>query len=338
MLLRLHFSVEDLAKVSVARAPDPLWETVLGLQQLTSASPSSAACRTELRHAKDLVEQRQLSGLVRLLATLVPSSGYFPDFLTPTETSAGLAAGLDAMRATPAEFLKREVRQLVAATPPPPASMPWLRGLAHGDRDRMADLTDALRSVYNVLTDAGGAAAEALIEADRDRRATALREGGVHGLLGSFAPIARWQPPVLHVNYPVDRDIHLDGRGLRLVPSYFCQRMPITLADPELQPVLVYPVRDTDQAVTTKNLSAPLLDLLGRTRAGVLVAVRSTSTTGEIALRLRVSPASASEHVHVLTAANLVRSQRAGNQVLHTLTPLGAAMLNGSLGRWLLPR
>lgn len=326
MLLRLHFSVDDLAKVSVAPSPDPLWETTLGLQQLTVPTARSAKIRAE-----KVVRAHEAGGLVRLLATLVPSTGYYPDFLTPPESSAGLVEGLEAVRGTPIEILERETRQLVTTTAPPPASVPWLNGLMRGDRDRLDDLTHALDTVSHVLTDLGGESAEAMVDADRNRRATALREGGVHALLNSLAPIARWQPPVLHVNYPVDRDIDLAGRGLRLVPSYFCRRMPITLADPQLQPVLVYPVDHAGHLVVPENVPGPLLNLLGRTRARVLAAVRSTATTGEIALRLRVSQASASEHVHVLTAANLVRSQRAGNQVLHTLTPLGAAMLVGSL-------
>ncbi|MES9511671.1 hypothetical protein ABWJ92_35620 [Streptomyces sp. NPDC000609] len=34
-MLRVHFTDADLAAVHVALRPDPLWETVLGLQQLT---------------------------------------------------------------------------------------------------------------------------------------------------------------------------------------------------------------------------------------------------------------------------------------------------------------
>ncbi len=332
MLLRLHFTVEDLAKVHVATKLDPLWETTLGLQQLTTTSRSPAVYRAGRRRATELVRERQLSGLIRLLTTLVPDSGYYPDFLTPLEAAEGLAAGLDAVRATPLQSVRREVRQLADTTTLPQASVPWLRDLMRGDRDRMTDLTSALRAAHDVLTTASQeATAEALVEADRDRRATALREGGVHGLLRSLAPIGRWQSPVLHVNYPVDRDIHLAGRGLRLVPSYFCWRMSIALADPGLEPVLVYPVHHREPGLSSNSLPSPLIDLLGRTRAHVLAAVRDTATTGELALRLSVSPASASEHVHVLTAANLVRSQRVGNQVLHTLTPLGAAVLNGGL-------
>ncbi|MGW0561714.1 hypothetical protein ACWDZ4_14150 [Streptomyces sp. NPDC003016] len=40
-----------------------------------------------------------------------------------------------------------------------------------------------------------------------------------------------WRPPVLEVDHPVGRDLQLEGRGLLLIPSYFCWRRPITLID-----------------------------------------------------------------------------------------------------------
>ncbi len=62
-------------------------------------------------------------------------------------------------------------------------------------------------------------------------------------LLEGLRPFAHWNPPYLDVDYPVDRELRLEGRGLMLVPSYFCWRRPMALADPGLDPVLVYPVK-----------------------------------------------------------------------------------------------
>lgn len=52
-------------------------------------------------------------------------------------------------------------------------------------------------------------------------------------------------------------------------------------------------------------------------------------TTGELARRLDISPAGASQHATVLRRAGLVLSTRRRNLVLHTLTPLGRALLGG---------
>ncbi|MEU1301180.1 ArsR/SmtB family transcription factor [Streptomyces shenzhenensis] len=293
-----------------------------------------SALRDWRRRARSVVGQGGPVGSVRMLGALLPARGYFPDFLTPTAAEEGLDAGLEAIRSTPPRRLRAELVQLTGSGPARRRSTPvWMRNLAGGDHDRMSDLTGAIRAVHNSVIVPEWTEAEAWVEGDRARRARTVRDAGVHGLLGSLRPLVRWHPPVLHVDYPVDRDLHLSGRGLRLIPSYFCRRTPIALADPELRPVLVYPVDHSavrPAADPSGTDPQALSALLGRTRARTLVALHDTATTGELARRLRISPASASQHVYVLAAANLVRSQRVGNQVLHTLTPLGAALLCGT--------
>ncbi|GGM86313.1 ArsR/SmtB family transcription factor [Streptomyces fuscichromogenes] len=329
-MLRVHFTADDLARVQVATELDPLWETTLGLQQLIRPGRGTRVFRSWRRQARALVGQRQLAEAVRLLAVLVPGKGAFPDFLNPGAAANGLDAGLDAVRGTPRERLGCELRLLADCGPQGRRTPLWVRDLAAGDRGRMTDLTDVMRAVHGVVTAVDWPEAAALAEADRVLRARRLRDSGVHGLLGSLGPFARWEPPVLHVDYPADRDLRLAGRGLRLVPSYFCWPTPISLVDPELEPVLVYPVDHGAPGAAEAGRQA-LPTLLGHTRARVLTALGDTATTGELARLLRVSPASASQHVHALAAANLVRSHRTGNQVLHSLTPLGTALLSGRL-------
>ncbi|NUP21133.1 MAG: winged helix-turn-helix transcriptional regulator [Streptomyces sp.] len=332
-MLRVHFTAEDLARVTVATELDPLWETMLGVQQLGQAVHGVPALQAWRRRARSVIGQAGAAAAVRMLGALLPTRGYFPDFLTPDAAEHGLRSGLDAIRGTPPGRLRLELGQLAGGARPQRRPPPvWVRNLAYGDREGMADLTHAIRAVHERVIAPDWTEAEARVEGDRARRARTLRDAGLHGLLGSLSPLVRWEPPVLHVDYPVDRDLRLAGRGLRLIPSYFCRRAPIALADPQLRPVLVYPVdhgafraaRDTS-GTTPQALAA----LLGRTRARTLAALHDAATTGELARRLRVSPASASQHVHVLVAANLARSQRVGSQVLHTLTPLGAALLSG---------
>ncbi|MGW9589370.1 helix-turn-helix domain-containing protein [Streptomyces chartreusis] len=333
-MLRVHFTTEDLARVTVATRLDPLWETMLGVQQLAYSGQVMPAMQGWRRRARRVVGQGGPLGSLRMLGALLPARGYFPDFLTPTASEEGLDVGLEAIRGTPPRRLRDELVQLTDSGPARRRSAPvWMRNLAGGDRDRMADLTGAIRTVHDSVIVPEWTEAEARVEGDRARRARTVRDAGVHGLLGSLGPLVRWQPPVLHVDYPVDRDLSLGGRGLRLIPSYFCRRTPIALADPELRPVLVYPIdHSTVRPAADPSGTKPqaLSALLGRTRARTLAALHDTATTGELARRLRISPASASQHVHVLAAANLVRSQRVGNQVLHTLTPLGAALLSGT--------
>jgi DNA-binding transcriptional ArsR family regulator len=123
------------------------------------------------------------------------------------------------------------------------------------------------------------------------------------------------------------RDLRLGGRGLRLVPSYFCWRSPVSLVDEEMPPVLIYPLQRSRPAAPARPADASLAALLGRTRAAALRSLALAATTSELARFLGVSPATATHHTTVLRDAGLITSLRSQNTVLHTLTPLGAAML-----------
>jgi DNA-binding transcriptional ArsR family regulator len=141
----------------------------------------------------------------------------------------------------------------------------------------------------------------------------------------------RWSPPVLEINYPVDHEIHLAGRGLRLIPSAFCWRQPITLIDPDLPPVLVYPVHRSHHWWTATPAggqgSRALAKLLGVTRAACLQVIEDGCTTGELARRVGIAQPTASQHATTLREAGLIATTRFANTVIHILTPLGAGLL-----------
>ena len=159
-------------------------------------------------------------------------------------------------------------------------------------------------------------------------RTRTLLEGGTAALLDGLRPFARWNPPYLEVDYPVERELALQGRGLVLVPSYFCWRRPTALADPSLDPVLVYPVAKPPLDIARAD-EAGLERLLGRTRRAVLVdiAAHCVRTTTEVAQSLRLAPASASYQIGVPRGAGLVVSRRAGKRVEHSATPLAFGLL-----------
>ncbi|MFD0594456.1 ArsR/SmtB family transcription factor [Catellatospora coxensis] len=161
------------------------------------------------------------------------------------------------------------------------------------------------------------------VDADRGLRARTMLESGTEGLLNTLHPTVRFDGSVLEISeYPSNRDVYLEGRGLQLVPSYFkTPSKPVCLFDPELPPVLVYSVHHEARAAVVRSPEA-LAALLGRTRAAVVELLADGSTTTELARRLDVSPAAASQHVAVLREAGLVHSLRDRNTVLHTLTPL----------------
>ncbi|MFJ7160095.1 ArsR/SmtB family transcription factor [Streptomyces sp. NPDC101118] len=323
-MLRIHFTGVDLARVRMAGRPDALWETILSFHRLRDRRDARlfGEWRTETR--------TRLNGETRLLGALIPIRGYFPDFLTPAEGRYGVDLGLDALRGTRASRLRGELARVGAGAP----MVPRLRELAEGGTEQLGRLVTELRAYHRVAVEPYWTHIQAQIEAERAARGRALLDGGADELLSSLPPMLRWRSPVLECDYPVDRDVRLRGRGLLLQPSFFCRRTAVTLADPELPPVLVYPAAAQLSSAATPRGADPgthrtLGKLVGHTRSVVLQAIGDGATTSELARRAGVSLASASQHACVMREAGLVTTLRHGNAVLHTVTPLGAALLKG---------
>lgn len=351
-MLRIHFTGADLIRTQVAAGPDPLWECVFSLQILRARYGRFAFAewrtrvRGELRAARRACQERgtpapgpwRAAGAraTHRLLPLVPDASYFPDFLTPPEGLLGLEAGIEAVTATPAARIGHELGILHDRVGAPE----WARELSGRSARPRAALGRMLADYHRLAVAPYWPRILARARTDRAVRTRALHAGGPEALLRTFRPGMRWTPPVLGLpSHPVDRDLHLGGRGLLLIPSHFCWGRPVPLADPELPPTLVYPMErdplwlDGERATGAVPPEPPrLARLLGGTRAAVLRAVAvaaptSGATTTGLAARLGVSPSAVSQQTTVLREAGLLTSRRHANCVFHHLTPLGEALL-----------
>ncbi|MDG4829612.1 winged helix-turn-helix domain-containing protein [Solwaraspora sp. WMMD1047] len=323
-MIRIHFTERDLVRLRLAGGPDPMWETLLSLHLLQNRTggPIFQQWRNTVR--------RRLSPPLRPLLELAPPYGYSPDFLTPTAGADGVDAGIEALLATPRQRLRTDLRQLAAYRP----LSSWTRSLADGERESLRLLATAVREYHRIAVAPYASRIQAATDAERLARIRVLAATGIEGMISSLHPDLRWRPPVLEVHgFRVTRDVHLDGRGLSLIPSFFCWEQPTLLREPDLPPVLVYPVADrlgplgATATGPAGSPDAPLVALLGPTRAAVLEAVDAGCTTTELAQRVGVSIASASRHASVLRNAGLISTRRLGGSVMHSLRPLGAEIL-----------
>lgn len=175
----------------------------------------------------------------------------------------------------------------------------------------------------------------AAVRADLSVRANSFAHDGIEGFLANLHPQARWNPPILELPYQTDRTVTLNGRGVLLVPSFFCGTPPARLSDPALQPLLIFAVdRSLAGSDGRPARTAPpaLGALVGNTRARALtkIAMGPCSTT-ELATSVGVSVASGSQHATVLRNAGLITSRRSGGVVVHMITPLGEMLATGLL-------
>ncbi|MGV9317754.1 ArsR family transcriptional regulator [Streptomyces sp. NPDC003660] len=323
-MLRFHFSAEDLARTRVAAAPHPLWEIAASLHRFQTPA-GRWAYAAWYRTARERLREAGLESAVRrTLLPLYPRASYWPDFLTPLEGAHGLEAGLTAILATPPARVAAELAALarIRRIPPHLARLP-----EKGPRE---ELVSVLRAYHRTVIEPHEEWMHEGVHTERVRLARHLLDGGTEGLLGGLGPTVRWRHPRLEIGtYPTEHDICLEGRGLLLIPSYFCWKGPVSLADPTLPPVLIYSLHHEPPRAAPGSPSLEVL--LGRARATVLRATAAGATTTEAAHRAGVTPATATHHTTALRDAGLITSHRHGNSVIHTLTLLGATMLSRNL-------
>jgi len=305
-LLRTHFAIS------------PLFELVASVRVLRDPGAHSV-------HLPWVREARaRLAGFDHaLLSALDPAhTHYAPDFVAPPPRTPlpDVHEELERVRATPPDRVRRELEwtfdggEIPAIARPlyddPKAELPALVELMAGYWERaIAPSWERLRAV---------------LEADIRQRARALAGGGALELFAGLDPEVRWHDGALIVDRAYEAEVELAGRGLQLVPAAFGWPRVGAMFDPPWQPALIYPPRGVGDLWAPRPEDPEALgDLLGRRRAGILVALAVEASTTELARRLAASPAGVSEHLGVLRRAGLVRARREGRAVLYSRTAAG---------------
>ncbi|MFE7425653.1 ArsR/SmtB family transcription factor [Streptomyces sp. NPDC057545] len=336
-MFRVHFGQEDLARTRVMDAWGPLGETFLSLTTLQQpAAPAVfGGWRQRVRQSR--------APIAHPAAALF--QGGFVDLFTVTGPATTWEEGLEALRAAGPNLLGQELAGARVLREHHTGRSDRWTGLAWGnpahDRADRRALVDFLDTYHQVAVAPYWSRIRTRLQQEQASRARVYAEQGVEAVLAGLPPGFRWRSPVLEIGRgkTVD-DLHLGGRGLVLVPSVFYQNRPTVFFSPvddQAPAVLFVPVLrtagdaagvlTTAQEDTLKALEA----LLGRTRARTLDVVgQRPCTTSQLAQRLDISLASASEHATVLRRAGLITTTRHGSAVHHTLTPLGTGLLNGT--------
>ena len=211
-----------------------------------------------------------------------------------------------------------------------PARPPsWLRALAGGDPQAVETVQRGLRDLYAAWVAPRWPAIVAAFRADIGGRVPALTDGGLAGVFPALHPALAWRGGALVRTWRT-AELRLDGHGLQLVPSISWSGPPL-LSLISWEPgcsALIYPAR-RDAAASGTAAAPDLAGLLGRTRAAALESLLDPCGTLDLAARLGISAASASEHVTALRRAGLAHTTRYSRAVRHSLTPLGQSLLNG---------
>jgi DNA-binding transcriptional ArsR family regulator len=311
---QVHFSAEDLARTRFAVCPAPLVEAVLALAERRHRPGAQGSLRPG-----QAVPALPVTALP--LLDLVPAAGYWPEFLDPAVPD--LDEGLEMVRATPRHVLRAQLARCWRSPARPPV---WLRALADGHPEALERIRRGLRDLFAAWVAPRWPAIMTSFRDDVGGRVPVLVAGGLTGVFAALHPALAWRRGVLERTWRT-AELTLDGHGLQLVPSTSWTGPPLFSLIP-WEPgysALIYPARPA--AACPVAVAADLAGLLGRTRAAVLESLRDPCGTSDLAARLKISAASASEHVTALRRAGLAETARSGRTARHALTPLGQSLL-----------
>ncbi|SNT64204.1 Helix-turn-helix domain-containing protein [Asanoa hainanensis] len=257
-----------------------------------------------------------------LLALHHPHGG--ADFVAPPPTRSALQTiddDLEVVRAVPLPVARAEIAVCLAARP---AKDPDAREiLASPDVTEL--LADGLRRAWDALLATDWLQLRAICERDIVYRSGLLARHGWAAALDGLHQRVRWRDGSIEVSRIAGRDVVVGGRGMTFIPSVFIWPSIAAHSDDPWDRAIIYPARGVADwwGARPEPPSAALEELIGRTRARILVALREPASTTQLARTLAVPVGSAGDHLRALRRAGLLDAARSGRSVLYHRTPLG---------------
>ena len=264
------------------------------------------------------------------LLSLLPATGYAPDFISPPPESPldRIEDALERIRATPSRQVVRELDLFEQQHGKLPAAAEPLR---QHPRREVPRLVRTMAAYWARAVEPHWPRVLALLSADLRHRATRLTEGGPQSLFDDLNPAISFERDWLEIDMAWQGLVELAGRGVLLVPSAFSWQRPSLITLDPWQPSLIYPARGVALLWEEKRDAAPELGaLLGPTRARILAALDAPRSTTELASELGLTPGGVSQHLSVLANAALVARRRDRRVVLYARTTGGDALLRGA--------
>ncbi|MFF0267430.1 ArsR/SmtB family transcription factor [Kribbella sp. NPDC004536] len=251
-----------------------------------------------------------------LWATLIDCSfgvSWAADFLTfpPLEPDLTLEEELEYLTSLDDDHIRAD---LSVVRTPLPATILSASGLA-------AEAAELLRWVWKETVEPDWPRRLRVLQADVVSRTSRLSEQGWSGVLRGLGPDVQWlgdgRIQVNRWDYPVT-DVR--GRDLMFIAAH-TQRVNVSWRLPD-RFALTYPVTGIF-AAPSQEPAEPLVQLLGRNRARILVEAASPVSTTLLVATTGLSLATISDHLRVLTDAGLLERRRSGRSVLYWQSDTG---------------
>lgn len=328
-MIELEFTPEDYRRIRFAFSP--IAEAVSSLRAVS------------VRHRNGLhgpwlatVEQRLAEVDMALLTALVRPTGYVPDFLSPTplgrtasiETSLAEVAATDPAVVT-AELAHLAQHRVAQEGPGRAVRAELMRALLADPARACTRIVTELERYWHAALAPHWPRIHALLQADLAHRLDELATGGVAQLFRTLHPSVAMRGDLLTVVKYYDGRAQLRERGLLLIPCAFAwPDVLVSTSDP--MPSIKYSPRGLGRLWESAQdtTDSPLVGVLGRTRAAILVLLELPMSTTQLAAQLALAAPTLNTHLKSLQAAGILTSRRDGRAVLYQRTSLGDQLLD----------
>jgi len=323
--VELHFDGAALARMRFAISPlhelDGLLRGLTGLGGAALPRGWTASLQPRLAELRRTTEINAVLALQRL------DGG--ADFMVPPPTSVDQTVGqdLEAVAATPPHILRREVDECLAGRPEIPDSIREMLLSA----DAAARVARALGQAWTALLASEWPAVQAVCQRDIGWRVERLGRGGWPAAFEDMHSKLIWDSHYLRVEDSNERTVVLSKEGMVLVPSAFAYPALIVLDSQPWPIAIVYPARGSgllrEVSREEASVAETLSQLIGTSRASILLALDGPSSTTQLAHSLGLVVGAVGDHLAVLRRAGLVSRVRAGRSVFYQRTVSGDRLI-----------
>ncbi len=320
MPVKIYPTVQDFVELRFAFSP--IWEIITSFRVLQNVA-RHALYLSWVNETLPLIQELELD----FMTAIISPEGYIPDFLTPTPTTPHpqISQELEELAATSSEQVQFDIAALNRVLG---QTSPLRQQFLDQPQVTLQQLIRQIHTYWEVALAGHWQRMVSVLEGDVLFRARQLALHGAEHLFSDLHPMVQYNHFCIEIATAYSEQLHLDGRGLLLVPVIFSWPDIYVQTVPSWRPMLVYNARGAGAwQVHDIKPNVELSRLIGGSKAQILYLLTTPTNNKDLARQLGLTNGAVSQHIKQLRGAGLVNAVPQGRWVYYYLTERGEAIV-----------